>query len=284
MNTVPLTILEHRFSDGASNQWRLFLPPEADTILVWMPALGVAARHYDRLAQAFAQRNVGVALMECRGIGASSVRAGRRQDFGYHEILQIEAAEMMSVLRQTYPQRRWWLGGHSLGGQLATLFQVMDTGFDRLLLVGTGSPWYRCYGSRAPYYRWIIHLAAGLSRLLGYYPGRMLRFGGDMGLTSVHDWIGSALTGRFSFEGSEQDLEWALARSCTPVLSIWFREDPLISREGWLYLLDKMPRAARKTMEMGQPPLTVPADHFAWMKAPEPVVDALLHLNEELSA
>ncbi len=283
MNTeIAPRILEHRFSDGAVNQWRLFLPPGCSTVLVWMPALGVAARHYDHWARVWHDRGVGVALVECRGNGASSLRAGRRQDFGYREILQLEMPEMMAILRRTWPDKQWWLGGHSLGGQLACLYNALDGDFQRLVLVGTGAPWYRCYGSRGRLYRLLIHLARGLTRLLGYYPGRRLRFGGNEGKRCVMDWSHSALTGRFIIHGSDVDVEAAMKQARTPIVSVWFERDELISRAGWKYLMDKMPEAPRRTREMGSPPLQVPADHFAWMKAPEPVVDALLELDASL--
>ncbi len=278
---AALSILEHRFSDGAVNQWRLFMPEQCERVLVWMPALGVAARNYDRWAQAWARRGVGVALVECRGNGASSLRASRKTDFGYHEVLEIEMPEMLAVLRQIYPEKRWWLGGHSLGGQLSTLYNALDDGFERLLLVGTGAPWYRCYGSKGKYYYVLIQLARLLTFLLGYYPGKRLKFGGNEGRSLVRDWCHSALTGRFVIGGGAVDVEQKLSQADTPILSVWFAQDPLISREGWQYLMDKMPNAPRWYRELGSPPLTVPADHFAWMKEPMPVVDCLLELNQQ---
>ena len=282
-NPVSLSILEHRFSDGAINQWRLFMPDACERVLVWMPALGVAARNYDRWAQAWARQSVGVALVECRGNGASSLRASRRVDFGYHEVLEIEMPEMMAVLRQIYPQKRWWLCGHILCGQLATLYNALDGGFERLLLVGTGAPWYRCYGSKGKYYYLLIQMARLLTEVLGYYPGQRLKFGGNEGRRCVRDWSHSALTGQFVIGGSALDVEQRIAQVITPVLSIWFQQDPLISVEGWQYLLDKMPRAEKRVETMGSPPLQVPADHFAWMKAPAPVVEALLKMNKTLN-
>ena len=51
-------------------------------VLLWLPAMGVAARHYLPFAQALAAAGVGVALHEWRGIGSSDRRAGWRCDWG----------------------------------------------------------------------------------------------------------------------------------------------------------------------------------------------------------
>ena len=41
-------------------------------------------------------------------------------------------------------------------------------------------------------------------------------------------------------------------------------------------LLDKLPQAPRKIMQLQAGDLQAPADHFAWMKHPDAVVAALL--------
>src|SRR3546814_14675168 len=63
------------------------VPEHADRSLFWLPALGVAARHYLPLADALAARGVAVFLHEWRGHGSSSLRLGREHDWGYRELL-----------------------------------------------------------------------------------------------------------------------------------------------------------------------------------------------------
>ena len=68
------------------------MPVIARRSLLWLPALGVAARHYLPLAQALARRDTAVFLHEWRGHGSSSLRAGRGCDWGYRELLQLDLA------------------------------------------------------------------------------------------------------------------------------------------------------------------------------------------------
>ena len=51
------------------------IPATPKTRLLWLPAMGVAARHYLPFAEALATRGIAVFLHEWRGNGSSSLRA-----------------------------------------------------------------------------------------------------------------------------------------------------------------------------------------------------------------
>ena len=56
------------------------IPATPKTRLLWLPAMGVAARHYLPFAEALATRGIAVFLHEWRGNGSSSLRASRDHD------------------------------------------------------------------------------------------------------------------------------------------------------------------------------------------------------------
>ena len=64
-------------ADGHAYQLIARIPALPTASLLWLPALGVAARHYLPLADALAARGVAVFLHEMRGNGSSTLRAGR---------------------------------------------------------------------------------------------------------------------------------------------------------------------------------------------------------------
>ena len=68
------------------------VPDQPRMALLWLPALGVAARHYLPLAEALSASGVAVFLHEMRGNGSSNLRAGRATDWGYREILRADVA------------------------------------------------------------------------------------------------------------------------------------------------------------------------------------------------
>ena len=262
-------------ADGAVADLLLICPASgARRLLYWLPAMGVPARHYLPLAQALAGRGVAVALHEWRGIGSSDRRAGWRQDWGYRELLAYDLPAGLAAAREQLPHAGCWLGGHSLGGQIATLHASQHPAFAGLVLVASGAPYWRRFR-----HRWLIlaaYTAAPLlARLCGHLPGRRIGFGGNEARGVVSDWARSGRSGRYTVTGTDRPWEQQLAALALPVLALRLADDWLGPAPSLAWLLDKMPGAARQVIELTATELDGPADHFSWMKAPAPVTAAI---------
>lgn len=267
--TVPVTA-----ADGASSELICVQPAEAAGQWVyWLPAMGVAAKHYLPLAEAFAARGIAVALHEWRGIGSSDRRASRRHDWGYRELLDVDLAAGVYEARKRWPQAKFWMGGHSLGGQLSCLYASLHRQeIAGILLIASGSPYWRMF-AYAPLIFAALGLAAPLSRLMGYLPGRRLGFGGNEARGVIADWSRSGRIGRYVARGMAVDFEQRLAALQVPVLALPLRDDWLAPSRSLAWLLAKMPLATKRTDVMTPDQLAgQPADHFSWMKAPEGIV------------
>ena len=90
-------------------------------VLIFLSALGTPARVYARLGREMIAHGVQLCAPDWRGIGSSSVRAGRASDFGYRHLIEFDLAALIEAVRQRLPHAPIWLGGHSLGGQMALL-------------------------------------------------------------------------------------------------------------------------------------------------------------------
>ncbi|MET1160968.1 MAG: alpha/beta fold hydrolase, partial [Pseudoxanthomonas sp.] len=120
------------------------IPENPQACLLWLPALGVAARHYLPLAEELAARGIAVFLHEMRGNGSSSQRASRTTDWGYREILALDIACSDEAIRQYCPAPDRAIGGHSIGAQFAACYLAMHPdAFQKLWLVASGSPYWR---------------------------------------------------------------------------------------------------------------------------------------------
>jgi len=242
-------------------------------MLYWLPAMGMPARHYLALAQTLAAQGVAVVLHEWRGIGSSNRRAGRRSNWGYRELLQDDLPAALAAVRTRWPQATCWIGGHSLGGQLGSLYASLHPAeYAGLVLVASGAPYWRVFRNG-----WLLraaYAAAGvLAGLLGYLPGRRIGFGGNEARGVIADWSRSGRTGRYAAVGIERDLEQQLATVRLPLLALRLADDWMGPAGSLDWLLGKMPLAQRTVNVITAGDLGVlPADHFGWMKTPAPIV------------
>jgi predicted alpha/beta hydrolase len=239
-------------------------------LLYWLSALGVPARHYLPLAEALAEQGIAVAIHEWRGIGSSNLRAGRQQDWAYRELLVDDVPAGLAAVRRELPHTRCWIGGHSLGGQLSTVYAGLHPEeLAGLVLVATGSPYWR----RFRYGRLIVvayALAPLLAKLCGYLPGRRIGFGGNEARGVIRDWARTGRSGRYAADHMG-DLEAGMAALERPVLALRLQDDWLGPADSLDWLLGKLPLAHQEIGVVTPEELHGPADHFGWMKMPVPV-------------
>ena len=265
MREIPLAT-----PDGHRYALLAHLPATARQALLWLPALGVAAKHYLPLADALAKRGVAVFLHEWRGNGSSSLRADRRHDWGYCELLTIDLPESGRAMEALLPDVPRVIGGHSLGGQLACCRLALDpAAADALWLVASGAPYWRAFPSPT---RWWLPLAyrflPWLSNASGALPGRRIGFGGNEARGLIRDWSRTALSGRYAATGIDMDLDAAMAMIEVPARAAIMREDWLAPESSLRFLLSKLPHAPRQLETFDAASLGTKADHFAWMRAP----------------
>lgn len=267
-----------RTADGANANLVLVLPSQPRAGLLWVPAMGVSARHYLPLAESLAANGIAVALHELRGTGSSDVRASRRSDWGYRELLEHDLPASRASALAHAPDVPWYVGGHSLGAQLAALHAAADPGsVAGLVIVASGSPYWREFPRwQRPIVRFVFTYFRALAALAGYFPGRRVGFAGNEARSVVRDWAESGITGVYRPRGVALDFEQALARYPGRVLGIRLAHDRYVTPAALQYLLDKLGAAQCSSLELA--PAAFPsgkATHFSWMKEPGPVAAAI---------
>lgn len=264
---------------GDSHRFRLLLRAPAAPVatLLWLPALGIAARHYLPFAEALAARGIAVFVHEWRGHGSSNLRADRNTDWGYHELLQFDLSASADVIDQHYPTLPKIVGGHSLGGQLAAcLLALRPHTATRLWLIASGAPFWRVFPNP---HRWLLPLVYRLLPWLadrnGALPGRAIGFGGKEARGVMHDWARTGLSGCYAGKGIDTDLEATLANIVVDVDAVLFSDDWLAPMPSLRFLTSKMRHGSVHADTLDAAGLGLRADHFAWMKGSAPVAAAL---------
>lgn len=272
--TAPASRVEALVTgDGHRYELIARIPEAADRALLWLPAMGVPAKHYLPFAEQLAARGIAVFLHEWRGIGSSALRAGRGTDWGYRELLDEDIATSAQAMQVATAGLGAIVGGHSLGGQLACCHLARrPESAQALWLVASGAPYWAAFPAPQryalpPLYRFM----AWLSRVRGVLPGRRLRFAGNEAPGVIDDWSRSGLTGRYRAAGMDTDLDADLARVDVPVRAACLQADWLGPPSSLHFLLSKLATSAPAVTSLDTAALGVPADHFAWMKRPDAV-------------
>lgn len=277
--TTPsaMRALTVQHADAATADLLLNVPAQPRAGLLWLPALGVPARHYESLATSLAAQGIAVARHEWRGLGSSNRRASRRHDWNYRELL-ADVAASLDAAQAAMPTLRWYIGGHSLGSQFATMsFALRPDALDGLIVVAGGSPHWRNFPTPQ---RWLIRalytLAPLIARGNGHFPGRRLGFGGNEARSVIRDWAATGRSGRYAPRAVDVDIEAAFASRAGPVLGVWLDQDWFTPRASFDALLAKLPKASVvEKILSGTDFDGIRADHFAWMKQSNAVAAAI---------
>ena len=192
-------------ADGASSKITVFAAdPALDApVLVCMPAMGTAALYYEPLAGPIVREGWRFVTADIRGIGSSSVRVKRGVDFGYREMVELDWPAVVQKARERFPGSAVYLLGHSLDGQLSCLYLAANpSAVAGLVLVAAPSVHWR--GWDIPLNEGVLagtQTACAVARVLGYFPGRRLGFGGSEARGVMRDCPRQARTGRYEPRG-----------------------------------------------------------------------------------
>ncbi|RXK66338.1 alpha/beta fold hydrolase [Stenotrophomonas sp. MA5] len=286
--SLPSRTLAVECGDGHRFEVMACVPEQPLARLLWLPALGVAARHYLPLAQALAAKGIAVYLHEWRGNGSSSLRPSRTQDWGYREVLEQDLPASQALLANADAGEGalpWIIGGHSLGGQLACVHAGRQPQhFECLWLAASGTPFWRTF---PPPRGWLLPLVyrflPWIARRQGVLHGRRLGFGGTEARGLIADWSRVGLSNHYAAAGMTEDLDAQMARVHGSAQAVVMEHDWLAPTGSMQALLDKLPNVASHLHVLSDGELGTRADHFAWMKAPQAVAHQFfIQLDENL--
>jgi predicted alpha/beta hydrolase len=257
---------------------RWFPAEQPRASIIFMPALGVAARFYVPLAENLHDAGFNVLLMELRGQGDSHLRASRRVDFGFRDALEDDVPAAMDWVLRKAPAAPLLLMGHSLGGHYAAMTAGrLASRVDGVILAACGSPWTKAFhGKTGAQLRMLCRLIPVLNATFGYYPGHRVGFGGREARTLMNDWLDLARTNVYSARGLDEDFDAAIGQYAGPVLSLRMADDPYAPEAAMAAVTDKFRQAVVSKHVITAEQIGDRADHFRWARKPEAVVDHIL--------
>ena len=163
--------------------------------------------------------------------------------------------------------------GHSVGGQMGVVAAAQSPElFDGVVLVASGTPYWRAWpAAERPGVRAGIVFIATILRLLPWYPGRLLGFGGTQPRRLMRQWVGMALTGNYRHFAQGAQYEQSMRDLSIPALAINIDGDELAPPSATDFLLAKLPRVEAQRNMAGTTVLAGVAGrkrHVAWVREP----------------
>ena len=284
---LPPRKIKVRSDDGVSSKITVF--PAWDKrvpTVICMPAMGVRARFYEPLARNFVKKGLNVVTADLRGHGESGIRPGRTSDFGYGDMVVYDWPCILDRTRNHFPDSPIIILGHSLGGQLSTLYiSEMPDKVTALILAAAPSLYYR---------DWTFHHGlrillmtqtfALIARVLGYHPGKKLRVGGTEARQLICDWARITRKGRYDMIRKGVDYEKLSRNLEMPVLAISFSDDGFAPKPAADRLCQRMPLVDLTRWHLTPRDLGCSSlGHFSWVKQSERLVSMISNWVGEAS-
>lgn len=277
-------LLTIALSDGSSTKVTVFKNENLEApVALCLPAMGVRAEYYEVFAMKLRRQGFHVVTSDLRGCGHSSLRPGRKVNFGYSEILNIELSEITQQLRLHFSCEKVLLVGHSLGGQLSLLYTCHDDFIHGVVMVASGSNWYANLPAPKNWIRRVLYVIASLStNILGYFPGDFFRFAGKESKGLIKDWVYESRRGKYKVAGSAFDYEGSLSLVKLPILFISLVGDSYVTRRCSEYLASKLKSAKTQFVFLDPQDYGLDhASHFQWTRRPKKVASHIYDWYQE---
>ncbi len=246
-------------------------------IILILPAMGVKAKYYTPFVEKLAAANFTVITSDLRGLGTSSIRPSSKVDFGYLDMIE-DLYTVVSTIKTHFPKQKIITLGHSLGGQIAALTQAKYPNLlDGLILAAANSVYYKGWSGKQRYMNLMgYYLFPLISRIVGYFPGHKVGFGGKAGKTQLIDWAYVGRKGEYKIIGDDLNYEKALDQVNIPILAIYVEGDWLSPKAAMTHLYSKFSAAAPITnYTLTKADTGVKLNHFNWVKHGDGIVQAI---------
>jgi predicted alpha/beta hydrolase len=270
---------EITYSDNTKNKVSVFSSKtESNVTIICLPAMGVRATFYKHFAKELNSKGYNVITADWRGQGKSSIRASRKMNFGYKEFIS-DIKQLIEYSEIWFPNSKKLIVGHSLGGQVGSLFTSRFTEYiDGLILIASCSVYYKGWNKRTSLKLFFAgKVFYPISRIFGYFPGNIIGFGGKEAQFVMKDWCFNTISGKYQITNSNFDYEKSLSELYKNILTISIDNDYLASKNAVENLYRKFNSKSNiEHLHLTEKETKIkPLNHFSWAKKPTYVSDII---------
>ncbi|RUO41275.1 alpha/beta hydrolase [Pseudidiomarina aestuarii] len=205
--------------------------PVPEQVIIMAPAMGVPQSYYQNFCQWLAQQGRAVISFDYFGIGASLQGPLKQQHTTIREWAELDAAAVIAHTQQLYPTASIIWFAHSVSGQLFGMIPNYSA-VDRMITVATGSGYWRENTPQLKPKAWLLwHIIAPLTLpMFGYFPGDKLGIVGNLPGAAMRQWRRWCLHPEYLIGVEGEANRQRYAKISTPITSISFSDDELLSQ------------------------------------------------------
>jgi predicted alpha/beta hydrolase len=262
-NAAPEDLV-FRSSDGyplSGRIWHSTVMARPTAAVLINAGAGISYRYYDHFAEYLSSNGATVLAYDYRGIGKSRPRSLKGFSASVEDWGDKDCAAALELLAKRFVGIPIVVVGHSIGG-FVTGFVRNGELINRLIMVGGHTGFWRDY-ARAKrlrmYVMWHVMMPV-LTRIFGFFPGRMLRMSEDIPAGAAMEWANRrhpdfwwnvrTTSGALDIVRIED----ALARFRAirvPLIAIRFSDDPFATMEATQRILDLFSNCPATNVELG---------------------------------
>ncbi|WP_129360986.1 MULTISPECIES: alpha/beta hydrolase family protein [Micrococcaceae] len=207
----------------------------AQGVALIVPAIATRARHYNGFARWLADQGLVAVSFDYSGFGESLVGSLKDSDVNILNWAD-DARTVIDWIGEQGPTLPVTWIGHSLGGQLLGL--AGDRGVTKSIFVasGVGSGWKSPWQTAVPGMAMFFLVGPVAQKICGYYPGRKLRFFGNLPSGVMSQWTRWVAYPRYIL-GERPWLAPEYAAVESPITAISFTDDVVMSKSALRMLL-----------------------------------------------
>jgi predicted alpha/beta hydrolase len=197
-------------------------------------ALGVPRQYYRAFAEFLSERGLDVVTFDVRGNGQSRPASLKGFSARMSDWSSLDAAGVLHWAKESWPDNKLMVVGHSSGGQTLGLAAGLDTvdGFVAVAAIGGHDGHWRGlkYLPKRLILRFMwLAMMPGLARLLGYYPGKRLGLA-DLPKGVALQWSDWCRHPDYVFSDASLDHS-GYGHLAAPVLAYSFTDDTYVSSD-----------------------------------------------------
>lgn len=218
---------------GHSIVARVFPPHQQQAskgVCIIATATGVAQYLYDDFANWLTEQGYTALTFDYDGIGLSIDRHVKYSKSDKLSWAKYDCPAVLEFVKNEFPQQKITWIGHSVGAHMLGMMSSTED-IDKAITVGagTGTWWYNAPPTkRVAWFLWYFLVPATVP-LLGYFPGNKLNIMCDMPKGVIMQWRRWCLKKNYAVEYEGEWLRKQFADVKTPMTSLAFTDDDMMS-------------------------------------------------------